>query len=91
MMRRINIEIIFKLVGGNIMDRSKKNGIYMLTGKTTNKIGNVIFDYINNVLIASLGTKASNLLALYQSSEIIVNILFNMLGGVFADLKIGRK
>ncbi|HHB2778045.1 MFS transporter (plasmid) [Bacillus paranthracis] len=73
------------------MDRSKKNGIYMLTGKTTNKIGNVIFDYINNVLIASLGTKASNLLALYQSSEIIVNILFNMLGGVFADLKNRKK
>lgn len=73
------------------MDRSKKNGIYMLTGKTTNKLGNVIFDYINNVLIASLGTKATNLLALYQSSEIIVNILFNMVGGVFADLKNRQK
>lgn len=62
-----------------------KNSVLLIVGRSTSKLGDTIFDYINTVLISSLGSKASMLMAIYRSSDIISNVIFNMIGGVYSD------
>jgi MFS transporter, DHA3 family, macrolide efflux protein len=62
-----------------------KNPVLLIVGRSTSKLGDTIFDYINTVLISSLGSKASMLMAIYRSSDIISNVIFNMIGGVYSD------
>lgn len=68
-------------------NKSKNNERILLFGRSASKLGDIIFDYANSVLITNFGTSAPILLAIYQSSDTIINILFNIIGGVFADKK----
>ena len=63
----------------------KKNEKLLLFGRWSSKIGDILFDYVNNIVIVSAFTNSSWVLALYQSSQTIVNILFNIIGGAIAD------
>lgn len=64
---------------------SKKNGILLCGGNWLSNIGNKIFDYANSILLLTMGEKAVKLMALYQGSETLISILFNLFGGVMAD------
>lgn len=73
------------------MRENNKNFIYLLTGHTSTELGGIVFDYANSVLIASLGNRGSFFMALYRSSETIINLIFNLIGGVLADRKDRKK
>ena len=62
---------------------SNENKLYI--GKWTSKIGNVVFDYVNTIAIVSSCRTGSVFLAIYQASEVLISIIFNLIGGVIAD------
>lgn len=65
---------------------NKRNEKLLLFGRWSSKIGDVIFDYTNSIIIVSTFANSSWILSLYQSAQTIVNILFNIIGGVISDL-----
>lgn len=69
--------------------KNTKNEQLLIWGRCTSTFGNIIFDYANNVSIVTLFSSEPWLLALYQGTETIVHVLFNLIGGVKADK--GRK
>lgn len=70
---------------------SKRNEKILWIGKWTSKIGDIIFDYVNSVLIVHAFTSNSWILATYQSSQTIINVFFNLLGGVLADMNVRKR
>ena len=62
----------------------RKNEALLWIGGWTSKFGNLVFDYANNVTIVNLIGKPW-VLALYQSAETLIQILFNLIGGAKAD------
>ena len=68
---------------------AKKNNLInkflLIIGKETSRFGNILFDYANSILIVNMFKTNALFLAIYQSSETIISIFFNLLGGVFAD------
>lgn len=62
-----------------------KNELLLFWGKWTSKIGDIIFDYVNSIIIVHVFSNSSWILALYQSSQTIINLIFNLLGGVISD------
>ena len=73
------------------MKEIEKNESCLLLGKWTSLVGNILFDYANSVSIVSLFGNNPFVLGIYQGSESIVNIILNLLGGVFADGKNKKK
>lgn len=71
--------------------KEKKNGILLTFGRWTSRLGNVVFDYINNVSLANLNRKNSILVAIYQASETIFSIILNLFAGTVADKTINKK
>jgi len=69
------------------MDENKirKNEVLLWFGSWTSRIGNIIFDYANSISIVGAFTSKPWILALYQSAETIIQILFNLVGGAKAD------
>lgn len=67
------------------MKKLKKNEGLLIFGRWTSKIGDIVFDYVNSVVIVQAFTNSSWVLALYQSSQTIINLLFNLIGGAIAD------
>ncbi len=67
------------------MIRISRNEKSLLFGRWSSKIGNLIFDYANIISIVSINRTNPFLIALYQSSETIIAVLFNMFGGAVAD------
>ena len=65
--------------------RSKRNEGLLLFGRWTSKIGDIVFDYVNSVVLVHAYTSHSWVLALYQSSQTIIQVLFNLIGGAIAD------
>lgn len=63
----------------------KNNKKFLFVGTTTTILGNKIFDFANNFLISKISPKTSFVLALYQSSELIISILLNLIGGAISD------
>lgn len=63
----------------------KKNSILLISSNVTSKIGNVVFDYANTMIITTLFPTAPIFLSVYQSTETIVSILLNLIGGAIAD------
>lgn len=60
---------------------SKNNEGILLFGHLTSKMGDLIFDYANKIVLVSAFTSMPWVLALYQSMESIVGIIFNIIGG----------
>lgn len=67
------------------MSRSKRNELLLYFGTWTSKIGDIVFDYVNNVVLVQAFNSSPWVVAIYQSSQTIVNVLFNFIGGAIAD------
>lgn len=67
------------------LEKYTTNEKVLLFGRWTSKIGDIIFDYVNSTMIVRSNYESSILLAIYQSSEIFVSLIFNVMGGVTAD------
>ena len=63
----------------------RKNEALLWFGHWTSKIGNIVFDYANSISIVAAFTEMPWVLALYQSSETVIQIVFNLIGGAKAD------
>lgn len=57
----------------------------ILSSKSISEIGNVLFDFANNTFLAGINPTTFSLVAVYQASESMIGILFNLFGGVIAD------
>lgn len=44
-----------------------------------------MFDFANNTFLASINPTSLSLVAIYQSLESVIGVLFNLFGGVIAD------
>ncbi|ENV4714144.1 MFS transporter, partial [Streptococcus pyogenes] len=53
--------------------------------KGISRIGDVMFDYANNRFLAGINPTSLSLVAIYQSLESVIGVLFNLFGGVIAD------
>lgn len=62
-----------------------KNEFLLWFGSWTSRLGNIIFDYANSISIVTAFTQNPKILALYQSAETLVQIVFNLVGGAKAD------
>ncbi|EOI9046860.1 MFS transporter [Streptococcus pyogenes] len=57
----------------------------MVYSKGISRIGDVMFDYANNRFLAGINPTSLSLVAIYQSLESVIGVLFNLFGGVIAD------
>lgn len=73
------------------MKKIEKNEILLFFGQWTSKVGDIIFDYINSIVIVSVFQSSSLILAIYQSSQTFINVLFNLIGGTIADIGERKK
>ncbi|HER2938432.1 TPA: MFS transporter [Streptococcus pyogenes] len=53
--------------------------------KVIYRIGDVMFDFANNTFLAGLNPASLSLVAVYQSLESVIGVLFNLFGRVIAD------
>ncbi|WP_281412854.1 MFS transporter [Lactobacillus corticis] len=64
----------------------EKNTAKVISSSAISKFGDMLFDYVNSVLLS--GSKNGGwLLSIYQSSEVFTSVLFNFLGGALSDYK----
>ncbi|MGS3835694.1 MFS transporter [Staphylococcus pseudintermedius] len=68
-----------------LMKNKVKNVSYLITSKGISKIGDILFDFANNTFLASLNPTSLSMVAIYQSLESVIGVLFNLYGGVIAD------
>ncbi|HHD3806072.1 TPA: MFS transporter [Streptococcus pyogenes] len=59
--------------------------LYLVYSKGISRIGDVMFDYANNRFLAGINPTSLSLVAIYQSLESVIGVLFNLFGGVIAD------
>lgn len=64
---------------------NKRNSIKIITSNETSRLGNSVFDYVNQMIISQLFPKTPLYLGIYQSSEQVIGIIFNLFDGAFAD------
>lgn len=74
-----------RLNGVMLMKNKVKNVSYLITSKGISKIGDILFDFANNTFLASLNPTSLSMVAIYQSLESVIGVLFNLYGGVIAD------
>ncbi|MFM1540671.1 MFS transporter [Helcococcus ovis] len=65
------------------MKNNNKKNLYI--GITTSVMGNKVFDLANNFMISKANPMSSSILAVYQSSELLVSVVLNLLGGAISD------
>lgn len=63
----------------------QKNTGLLVTSSTISKIGDTLFDYVNNSFLASMNMNSMFLVGVYQALENIIGAVFNLFGGVIAD------
>lgn len=62
-----------------------KNIAYLIVSRGISRIGDIMFDFANNTFLAGLNPASLSLVAIYQSLESVIGVLFNLFGGVIAD------
>lgn len=62
-----------------------KNIAYLIVSRGISRIGDIMFDFANNTFLAGLNPTSLSLVAVYQSLESVIGVLFNLFGGVIAD------
>ncbi|MFS1664585.1 MFS transporter [Streptococcus sp. zg-JUN1979] len=67
------------------MSKEKRNIALMVTSRMVSRIGDIMFDTANNTFLAGLNPTSLSLVAIYQSLESVIGVLFNLFGGVIAD------
>ncbi|MCI5996668.1 MAG: MFS transporter [Peptoniphilaceae bacterium] len=72
------------------MKKYNKNSIRIISSNITSRLGNSVFDYANQMLISRLFPNSLIFIGIYQSSEQIIGIIFNLFAGALAD-NINRK
>lgn len=72
------------------IQNSKLNSKLIILSNITSKLGNVVFDYTNQMLITMIAPTSPKFMDFYQFSENIVSILFNLFAGAIID-KNSRK
>ncbi|VTY28393.1 Major Facilitator Superfamily protein [Streptococcus parasanguinis] len=70
---------------------SKKNIILLISRGQTNNFGNRVYDYANKIFIAALPKSSVFFMSIYQSTEVIAQIFFNLIGGFVADFGNRKK
>ena len=70
---------------------SKKNIILLISRGQTNNFGNRVYDYANKIFIAALPKSSVFFMSVYQSTEVIAQIFFNLIGGYVADFGNRKK
>ncbi|ERL65417.1 MFS transporter [Schleiferilactobacillus shenzhenensis] len=73
------------------MEKENRNIVRLIARGQTNGFGNKIYDYANKLVIAGLGSQSSFFMGMYQASETIVSIIFDIFGGVIADTRDRKK
>lgn len=63
----------------------RKNTNFLVASSTISRIGDTLFDYVNNSFLASMNMKSMVLVGVYQALENIIGAVFNLFGGVIAD------
>ena len=63
----------------------RKNTGLLVTSSTISKIGDTLFDYVNNSFLASMNVNSMVLVGVYQALENVIGALFNLFGGVIVD------
>ncbi|MCO4679632.1 ABC transporter membrane-spanning permease-macrolide efflux [Streptococcus infantarius subsp. infantarius] len=63
----------------------KKNSAYLIGSRVISRIGDIMFDFANNTFLAGVSPNSLSLVAIYQSLENIISVVFNLFGGVIAD------
>jgi len=61
------------------------NIISIVASRAISRIGDIMFDFANNTFLAGLSPTSLSLVAIYQSLESVIGVLFNLFGGVIAD------
>lgn len=69
----------------------KKNERLLIFGHATSKLGDMFFDYVNQIFLVTNFTNKPWILATYQSGEHIASALFNVIGGTLADCTDGKR
>ncbi|MFM0591119.1 MFS transporter [Streptococcus suis] len=67
------------------MKIDKKNVAYLIVSRGISRIGDIMFDFANNTFLAGLNPTSLSLVAVYQSLESVIGVLFNLFGGAIAD------
>lgn len=67
-----------------------QNSNRIMLPSVTSRVGNAVFDYANKMILVSIFASKPLLMSLYQSSETMISIVFNLFAGAFAD-KVNRK
>lgn len=67
-------------------ERELANTVKVVISNGVSKLGDILFDYVNSVWLSKLGN-GSFWMAVYQSSETIVSVFVNFIGGVLSDAK----
>ena len=67
-------------------ERELANTRKLVTSNGISKLGDILFDYVNSVWLSKLGN-GSFWMAVYQSSETIVSVFVNFIGGILSDTK----
>ncbi|EME8168463.1 MFS transporter, partial [Enterococcus faecium] len=67
-----------------------QNSNRIMLSSVTSRVGNAVFDYANKMILVSIFASKPLLMSLYQSSETMISIVFNLFAGAFAD-KVNRK
>ncbi|MGX7350288.1 MFS transporter [Dolosicoccus paucivorans] len=73
------------------MDKERKNINYLVASRSISLVGDILFDFANNTFLANISPNSLHLVAMYQAIERVIAVIFNMLGGVFADLSHKKK
>ncbi|EKZ4314947.1 MFS transporter, partial [Listeria monocytogenes] len=63
----------------------KQNSLLLVSSSSISRIGNILFDYANNAFLAGLNLNSLTLVGIYQATENITGVIFNLFGGVIAD------
>lgn len=67
------------------MNKEHKNILLLIIRGQTTNFGNIIFDYANKLLIANLASRSSFFMMIYQSTESVIQLIFNLFAGYVAD------
>ena len=59
-------------------DVKKKNILYLVSSKGVSRIGDTMFDFANNTFLAGINPTSLSLVAVYQSLESVIGVLFHL-------------
>lgn len=68
-----------------MIGEERHNILSIVASRMISRVGDIMFDFANNTFLAGLNPTSLSLVAIYQSLESVIGVLFNLFGGVIAD------